>query len=31
MPWPLNGGDSGGDLVLTTLLAFHVQIVLFSC
>ena len=28
MPWPLNRGEGGGDLDITDLLAFHVQIVL---
>ena len=28
MPWPLNRGEGGGDLDITNLLAFHVQIVL---
>ena len=28
MPWPLNRGEGGGDLDITDILAFHVQIVL---
>ena len=28
MPWPLNRGEGGGELDITNLLAFHVQIVL---
>ena len=28
MPWPLNRGEGGGDLGITDILAFHVQIVL---
>ena len=27
MPWPLNRGESGGELDITNRLAFHVQIV----
>ena len=28
MPWPLNWGEGGGELDITNLLTFHVQIVL---
>ena len=28
IPWPLNRGEGGGELDITNLLAFHVQIVL---
>ena len=28
VPWPLNRDEGGGDLDITDLLAFHVQIVL---